>query len=103
MTRSTPPPMRSDGSARSLSHRRQICRRLGRWLWERADPSLLIGGGVERRAQARNAAGDMTVIAGVGGDTRRAKRHQQFAIRRELAHGVITVVDRVDEILVDGQ
>src|SRR5215212_4651061 len=59
---------------------------------------------VERRAQPRDAAGDLAVVAGVGGNTRRAQRHQQRAIGRELANGMIAVVDRVDEILVvDGQ
>ena len=55
------------------------------------------------RLPARDAAGDLAVVAGVG-DTRRAQGHQQLAIRRELAHGVVAVVGRVDEIIiVDGQ
>src|SRR5918995_804084 len=62
------------------------------------------GWSVERLSQARDAASDLAVIAGVGGDTRCAQGHQQRAVGRELAHGVVAVVDGVDEIiLVYGQ
>src|SRR5918993_1430010 len=59
---------------------------------------------VERRSHARDATCDLTVVASVGGNTRRAQRHQERGIRRELANGVVTVVNGVDEIIaVDRQ
>ena len=63
------------------------------------EPDRQIRRAVEGAAGPRDVDGVLAVVAGVGGRVHRPERHQQLAVRRELAHGVVAVVRAVEHVV----